>query len=195
MKADTSMLFGLIVGLFVMFMLFGVLTGLISTTRDLATEPLPGIDEKVKFDALIGSAFTLNSYTYGSSMPRDSMGRLNFEAANEIEKARAKSIFKGRAGQLFVEALVETRYLEKHRFECLNGCENLGICTLIGETIYGTDAADLTDKDIEEMLGVSEVVGPCLTVADYLMRRNQYLAKQAQLTSGVLSGTWTETPP
>jgi hypothetical protein len=192
-KVVSDMIMVVVVSLIIGFLVLTQILPFIGTTMDIAAEPLPGIDVKVKYDALIGSAFTLNSYTFATSMPRDAMGRLAWEAVNYLEKSRAEAIFGSQVGQLFVQSIVESRYLQKHRFECVEGCESLNTCQSVGESIYGTVASELTEDEIRTML--IGVTGDCLRVADYLVRRNQHLAKQAEITSGTLTDSWTEAPP
>lgn len=193
MRAQMDMVFMLITALVIGLLVFGQIIPFAAKSMEAGAEPLPGMDAKITYDSLIGSAFTLNTYTFATSMPRDGEGKLAWEQVNRIEQARAESIFKSEIGKTFVRLMYETQYLEKHRFHCLYGCTSLSICSAVGESIYGTSPT-ITEEDQIQTVLVS-ATGDCLRVADYLVRRSQHLAKIAEATSGSLSGSWTETPP
>lgn len=95
-------------------------------------------------------------------------------------------------GENFMGALVESKYLEKHADECMfpSACVSLGNCVKGGKTILVPGINEEQKKAVMEVTCLD-----CLQVANYLLRKNQYMAKQAEVTHGELTVGWTQFPP
>jgi hypothetical protein len=105
----------------------------------------------------------------------------------------AKTIVCGTdIGKTFVEALVTSNYLEKHANECIfpSACVSLRECAVTGKTILVPGINEQQKKAV-----MNDICLDCLQVANYLLRKNQYMARQAEVTHGELTAGWGTYPP
>ena len=92
-----DMILGIIIVGVIAMLVFTQIIPFAQGTMQEGSEPLPGMDAKLTFDALIGVAITLNTYTFATSMPRTgkagSLGpkRARRTAGERYPSSRARS--------------------------------------------------------------------------------------------------------